>query len=103
MLNYILMPFTEEVSNYINCKKRILYCWNNSNSKISKTSLFIISTPGDVMSGVYQCFSQSRGVVFSEESVQGTPLLVVKAYLPVAESFGFTAHFRSFTSGQVFP
>ena len=55
------------------------------------------------MSGVYQCFSQSRGVVFSEESVQGTPLLVVKAYLPVAESFGFTAHLRSFTSGQSFP
>ena len=55
------------------------------------------------MSGVYQCFSQSRGVVFSEESVQGTPLLVVKAYLPVAESFGFTAHLRSLTSGQAFP
>ena len=62
-----------------------------------------ISTPGDVMSGVYQCFSQRRGVVFSEESVQGTPLLVVKAYLPVAESFGFTAHLRSLTSGQAFP
>ena len=55
------------------------------------------------MSGVYQFFSQSRGVLFSEESVQGTPLLVVKAYLPVAESFGFTAHLRSFTSGQAFP
>ena len=62
-----------------------------------------ISTPSEVMSGVYQCFSQRRGVVFNEESVQGTPLLVVKAYLPVAESFGFTAHLRSLTSGQAFP
>ena len=62
-----------------------------------------ISTPQDVMNGVYQCFSQRRGVVFSEESVQGTPLLEVKAYLPVSESFGFTAHLRSLTSGQAFP
>ena len=62
-----------------------------------------ISSPQDVMNGVYQCFSQRRGVVFSEESVQGTPLLDVKAYLPVSESFGFTAHLRSLTSGQAFP
>ena len=62
-----------------------------------------IATPQDVMSGVYQCFSQRRGVVFSEETVQGTPLLEVKAYLPVSESFGFTAHLRSLTSGQAFP
>jgi len=62
-----------------------------------------IATPNDVMNGIYQCFSQRRGVVFSEESVAGTPLLNVKAYLPVSESFGFTAHLRSLTSGQAFP
>ena len=62
-----------------------------------------ISAPSEVMSGIYQCFSQRRGVVFSEENVQGTPLLEVKAYLPVSESFGFTAHLRSLTSGQAFP
>lgn len=55
------------------------------------------------MNGIYQTFSQRRGVVFSEESVQGTPLLNIKAYLPVAESFGFTGHLRSLTSGQAFP
>lgn len=62
-----------------------------------------ISTPGDVMNGIYQCFNQKRGIVFSEESVAGTPLINVKAYLPVAESFGFTGHLRSLTSGQAFP
>ena len=62
-----------------------------------------ISAPNDVMGGIYQCFSQRRGIIFSEESVQGTPLLIVKGYLPVAESFGFTAHLRSLTSGQAFP
>jgi len=55
------------------------------------------------MNGVYQCFNQRRGVIFLEEGVMGTPLLVVKGYLPVSESFGFTAHLRSLTSGQAFP
>ncbi len=62
-----------------------------------------ITTPNDVMNGVYQCFNQRRGVVFQEDSVAGTPLLSVKAHLPVAESFGFTAHLRALTSGQAFP
>jgi len=62
-----------------------------------------ISTPNDVMNGIYQCFNQRRGVVFLEEPVTGTPLLNVKAYLPVSESFGFTGHLRSLTSGQAFP
>ena len=47
------------------------------------------------MSGVYQCFSQRRDDVFNEENVE--------AYLPVAESFWFTAHLRGLTSGQTFP
>ena len=55
------------------------------------------------MNGVYQCFNQRRGVVFAEETVAGTPLLQIKAYLPVAESFGFTTDLRSKTSGQAFP
>ena len=38
-----------------------------------------------------------------EEPVSGTPLVIVKAYLPVAESFGFTQHLRSMTSGRAFP
>ena len=55
------------------------------------------------MNGVYQCFNQRRGVVFQEDSVPGTPLLQVKAHLPVAESFGFTGNLRALTSGQAFP
>jgi len=62
-----------------------------------------ISAPNDVMNGVYQCFNKRRGVVFSEEQVMGTPLLAIKAYLPVSESFGFNEHLRALTSGQAFP
>ncbi len=63
-----------------------------------------ISTSSEVMNGVYQCFSQRRrGDAFNEESFQGIPLLVVKAYLPVAETFGFTADLRSLNSGKALP
>ncbi len=62
-----------------------------------------IQTPNDVMNGIYQCFSQRKGVIFLEENVMGTPLLIIKGYLPVCESFGFTGHLRSLTSGQAFP
>jgi len=62
-----------------------------------------ITAPQDAMGGVYQCLNQRRGIVNEEEPVQGTPLNQVKAYLPVAESFGFTAHLRSLTAGQAFP
>jgi elongation factor 2 len=41
--------------------------------------------------------------VIGEEPVAGTPLVIVKSYLPVAESFGFTQHLRAMTSGRAFP
>jgi elongation factor 2 len=41
--------------------------------------------------------------VFEEGQVLGTPMFQVKAYLPVNESFGFTADLRSNTGGQAFP
>jgi elongation factor 2 len=55
------------------------------------------------MGGIYQVLTQRRGIVIGEEPVSGTPLIIVKAYLPVAESFGFTQHLRSMTSGRAFP
>ena len=62
-----------------------------------------IQCPADAVGGVYQCLSARRGIVNSEEPVSGTPLTMIKAFLPVAESFGFTADLRSKTSGQAFP
>jgi elongation factor 2 len=55
------------------------------------------------MGGIYQCLTQRRGIVIGEEPISGTPLVIVKAYLPVAESFGFTQHLRAMTSGRAFP
>lgn len=42
-------------------------------------------------------------MVIGEDPVQGTPLVNLKAYLPVAESFGFTQALRAATSGRAFP
>merc|ERR1711972_1233820 len=44
-----------------------------------------------------------RGRVFEENPRDGTPLIQVRAHLPVAESFGFVAALHQATSGQAFP
>jgi len=62
-----------------------------------------ITCPQDAMSGVYQCMQPRRGAIFEENPREGTPLIQVKAYLPVSESFGFVAALRQQTSGQAFP
>jgi len=55
------------------------------------------------MGGVYTCLNQRRGQIVEEESIQGTPMSLLHCYLPVAESFGFTASLREHTKGQAFP
>merc|ERR1712147_538756 len=62
-----------------------------------------ITCPGSQMSGCYKCLNQRRGEIVEEVEVEGSPLQLVKALLPVAESFGFTADLRSKTSGKAFP
>jgi len=62
-----------------------------------------ITCPQEAMSGVYNCMNLRRGCVFEENQREGTPLVQVKAHLPVAESFGFVAALRQATSGQAFP
>jgi len=41
--------------------------------------------------------------VIEQEQMTGAPLMQVKAYLPVAESFGFASDLRADTRGQAFP
>jgi elongation factor 2 len=55
------------------------------------------------MGGIYGVLTRRRGHVFEEAQRVGTPLFNIKAYLPVNESFGFTADLRSNTAGQAFP
>ncbi|KAG9469527.1 hypothetical protein GDO78_020306 [Eleutherodactylus coqui] len=62
-----------------------------------------IQCPEQVVGGIYGVLNRKRGHVFEESQVAGTPMFIVKAYLPVNESFGFTADLRSNTGGQAFP
>jgi len=62
-----------------------------------------IQVPESAMGGIYGVLTRRRGHVYTEEQRAGTPLYTVKAYLPINESFGFTADLRSATGGQAFP
>eukprot|EP00735_Rhodelphis_limneticus_P003260 TRINITY_DN14713_c1_g1::TRINITY_DN14713_c1_g1_i1::g.21526::m.21526 TRINITY_DN14713_c1_g1::TRINITY_DN14713_c1_g1_i1::g.21526 ORF type:complete len:848 (+),score=350.08,sp/O23755/EF2_BETVU/65.49/0.0,GTP_EFTU/PF00009.22/5.3e-59,EFG_IV/PF03764.13/1.6e-31,EFG_C/PF00679.19/1.2e-20,EFG_II/PF14492.1/1.5e-12,GTP_EFTU_D2/PF03144.20/8.5e-11,MMR_HSR1/PF01926.18/0.00028 TRINITY_DN14713_c1_g1_i1:65-2608(+) len=62
-----------------------------------------IQCPQSALGGVYSTLNKKRGNVIEEMPRAGTPIYNVKAYLPVIESFGFTADLRSNTAGQAFP
>jgi elongation factor 2 len=62
-----------------------------------------ITVPQSAISGVYSTLNARRGIVEGKEDRAGTPLSIVKAFLPVLESFGFTSVLRQNTGGQAFP
>lgn len=62
-----------------------------------------IQTVEHAMGGIYGVLTRRRGIIIGEENRPGTPIYNVKAFLPVAESFGFTADLRASTGGQAFP
>ena len=47
-----------------------------------------ITCPNEVSGNVYSCLTQKRGEIESEEQIYGTPITMIKAFLPVSESFG---------------
>eukprot|EP00160_Parvularia_atlantis_P020939 Unigene887_Nuclearia_a/m.2860 Unigene887_Nuclearia_a/g.2860 ORF Unigene887_Nuclearia_a/g.2860 Unigene887_Nuclearia_a/m.2860 type:complete len:844 (+) Unigene887_Nuclearia_a:125-2656(+) len=72
-------------------------------SLLEPVFLVEVQCPEQAMGGVYGVLNRRRGNVVSEEQRPGTPLYIIKANLPVIESFGFTADLRSNTGGQAFP
>lgn len=62
-----------------------------------------VQCPESAIGGIYSVMNRRRGVVISEEARPGTPMMNIKAYMPVNESFGFTPALRAATSGQAFP
>jgi elongation factor 2 len=62
-----------------------------------------MQAPENALGGIYNVMNTRRGNVFEENQRPGTPIYTVKCYLPVNESFGFTAALRAATSGQAFP
>jgi elongation factor 2 len=85
--------------------RRVIYACELTASPAFQEPIFLceIQTPDDVVGGIYQTLTQRRGIVISEEPIPGTPLVNMKAHLPVGESFGFTQALRAATSGRAFP
>jgi U5 small nuclear ribonucleoprotein component len=61
-----------------------------------------VMAPPDTVEAVFTVLSKRRGHVTSDEPKPGTPFYIVKAYLPVVESFGFETDLRSYTQGLAF-
>merc|ERR1712154_542800 len=87
------------------CTRRVCFAAELMSQPTLQEPIFLveIQCPVDAMSGIYNCLTMRRGHVFEENQREGTPLVQVRAYLPVAESFGFTSALRQQTSGQAFP
>merc|ERR1712004_337277 len=85
--------------------RRVLYaCCLTAEPRILEPVYQVeIQCPEQAVGGIYGVLNRRRGHVFEEAQTPGTPMFVVKAYLPVNESFGFTADLRSNTGGQAFP
>merc|ERR1712232_502691 len=85
--------------------RRVLYACQLTASPTLQEPVFLvdIQTNETAMGSIYGVLNKRRGHVFAEEKRPGTPIYQMKAYLPVTESFGFTAALRSATSGQAFP
>ena len=56
----------------------------------------------DCITAIYTVLSKRRGHVTADLPKAGTPIFIVKAFLPVIESFGFEVDLRYHTQGQAF-
>merc|ERR1712095_16674 len=85
--------------------RRVLYaCALTAEPRLMEPVYLVeIQCPENAVGGIYGVLNRRRGHVFEENQVPGTPMFHFKAYLPVNESFGFTADMRSNTGGQAFP
>ncbi|OCT86890.1 hypothetical protein XELAEV_18020580mg, partial [Xenopus laevis] len=62
-----------------------------------------IMANAEVLGRVYGVLSKREGRVLLEEMKEGTDMFIIKAVLPVAESFGFADEIRKRTSGLASP
>ena len=67
---------------------------------ICNKNVFFLQCREQVLSGVYRVVNSRQGQVFEANQTSKTSAFVVKVYLPVSESFGFTSDLQSNTSGQ---
>ena len=59
-----------------------------------------IQAPADCVASIYTVLSRRRGHVMQEAPKPGSPLYVIKAFIPTIDSFGFETDLRTHTQGQ---
>jgi len=87
------------------CAKKVFYACQIASEPILYEPFYLvdITVPNNALSGVYATLNSRRGEVETMQERIGTPLVQIRAFLPVAESFGFTQLLRQKTAGQAFP
>ncbi|XP_056270924.1 elongation factor 2-like [Pseudoliparis swirei] len=85
--------------------RRVLYaCELTAEPRLMEPIYLVeIQCPEDAIGGIYGVLNRRRGHVFEGLTHSNTPMRITKAFLPVSESFGFTADLRSNTGGKAFP
>jgi len=61
-----------------------------------------VQAPADCVSSVYTVLARRRGHVTQDAPIPGSPLYVIKAFIPAIDSFGFETDLRTHTQGQAF-
>jgi len=87
------------------CAKRVFSaCQIASGPKLLEPMYLVeITVPNSDISGVFHTLNSKRGIIDNITERVGTPLSILKAFLPVLESFGFTELLRKNTGGKAFP
>uniref|UniRef100_A0A1I8F3R1 EFG_C domain-containing protein n=1 Tax=Macrostomum lignano TaxID=282301 RepID=A0A1I8F3R1_9PLAT len=91
-------------SQLIPTARRVAYsAFLMATPRLMEPYLFVEAlTPADCVSAVYSVLARRRGHVTHDAPVPGSPLYVVKAFLPAIDSFGFETDLRTHTQGQAF-
>nr|CAH0113132.1 unnamed protein product [Daphnia galeata] len=71
--------------------------------RLMEPYLFVeVQAPADCVSAVYSVLARRRGHVTQDAPVPGSPLYIIKAFIPAIDSFGFETDLRTHTQGQAF-
>ncbi|THD18927.1 116 kDa U5 small nuclear ribonucleoprotein component [Fasciola hepatica] len=61
-----------------------------------------VQAPADCVSSVYTVLANRRGHVTHDAPISGSPMYVIRAFLPVMDSYGFETDLRTHSQGQAF-
>lgn len=85
-------------------KEAVRLCVLHGNARLMEGMLHVdISVPANALGKTHTVIAQRRGRVLKEDVKEGVNEFGIEAYLPVAESFGFTDILRKYTSGFAMP